>query len=355
MKNRPGKAPWCVVTSLLMVLAECGCNRPEADLTQERRAKAEASALKILQEVYGLPSPPLSVISILKPDPKGPGHFNLVIKEPGWELEGAVEAVQVKVSMTSQESVFDWEMPAERVASHDDAPGSAPLLLHLRKGADHRPLIIPTRATRRRPGEKALFYSGAALGGGLLIISAPVWLPSFLILQPMANAEDKGRVAHLTFPLPGVEAPACYPDKSVMLATITRDASGVPNLRITLGPQANWSPTTPTPLAIVRKAFACFQPELAPEIMEDTDHPDTFLLPLTRGEVEKGRPILLLHRNGSTGTPEGKLWALYFPPSASWVKAWLLYPDETMTTKPATNPPAQKPAVTPPSVDTRAE
>ncbi|HJV24026.1 MAG TPA: hypothetical protein VJ570_15090 [Holophagaceae bacterium] len=311
----------------LLVLLAWGCNQPDAVLRRQAEIKAETAAIQVLRAEYGLrPAPPFE-LSVEQPKARGPGCFRLGIREPGWELELPLEPTPVETTQEVQGNSFTWELPADRVVSPEEALEATPLLIHLRRGQDHRALLVSTVLTRRRAGERVVAATWNVVGMGILVYSAPVWLPSYMIFQPIANSDDEKKVARMVFPLPGAKAPdGCPEGQAVFRAQLEGENPSWPRLRIRFDP-SRWGPCEGSTLAAVRGAFGCFQPELAQGISADPKEPAIFEVPLEEGDVQSGRCLLLVQRNCLVQPPEGALWALYFPPGASWVKAWRLFPE----------------------------
>lgn len=322
---------------LPLALFATGCVSPESDL-KDRRRKAEAQSLQTLYQEFRLPPPPPSELTVSKKKASAPGSFRLLVKEPGWDLDGPLEPIRATKEAGLSDTVFSWELPAERVASWTDSPDrTPPLLLHLWKGPDHRPVVIPCMATKGRPGE----WAGTILMGGLAIVAAPIWLPSWLLITPFEESRIAKQHQHLVWPQPGNDAPASYPEGLAPFSTrLEANPPGQPRLVITVIGAA-WAPCEGTLLDTIRQAVGCFQPDLAAGITEDPSQPGTFIVPLPPGELGRARPLLLLSRNCAAGRQEGDLWALYFSSKGDWVKAWRLYrgPRAGVGQPPAAGPP----------------
>lgn len=307
----------CVLPGLIAT----GCVSPQSVL-QERRKKIETQAMQILHEEYRLPSAPVSDLKVQKVKASAPGKFRMVVKAPGWEADAPLESVEIHRQADPSETVFTWELPAKRVSNWLDGKDAKPhFLLHLWKGQDHRPVTIPSLVTSGRSGE----WAGMILFGGVAIVTTPVWLPSWLIITPVETSRISKKLADVKWPLPGTEAPMCYPESPVDFSShLGTDPQGKHVLVIAIG-RTQWSPCEGTALESMRRAIGCFQPELAAGIMEDPEQPNTFIVPLAPGEPNMARPILLVHRDCTAGKPQGQLWAFYFSSKGDWAKAWRLY------------------------------
>lgn len=317
----PGGRPLHAFLAVCLAAVFCGCVSPESVL-RERRLKADVQSLQILQEQYRLPPAPPLRLEVKKAKDSAPGLFRLVVQEPGWELETPLEPIAVRSQPGAEATTFAWELPAERVSDRlEDAERTPPLLLHLWKGADHRPVVVPSRATEYRAGELA----GAVLGGGLLVAAAPIWLPSHLLFTPIEKSRIAREQKDIVFHLPGEAAPASHPEAQLpFFVSRAVDARGRPGIRIAPSGTA-WIPCEGSLLEALRRAIGPFQPELVGDIAEDPSNPGAFLVPLPRGGPGPTRPLLFLHQDCAGGLATGALWAFYSPAGGEWVKAWRLY------------------------------
>ena len=164
-KHRKGSL--FLIQFLLFELIATGCVSPQSVLA-ERRKKAETLAIQILYQDYRLPSAPALELKVRKTKSSAPGMFRMVVKEPGWEVSAPLESISVHRQANLSDTVFTWELPAERVSNWLDGADSKPhLLLHLWKGQDHRPVMVPSLVTGGRAGE----WAGMIFVGGLAVVN----------------------------------------------------------------------------------------------------------------------------------------------------------------------------------------
>ena len=266
-------------------------------------ARRNAAAIQVLHQDYGLPLAPPCTLDVAWPDRKGPGHFSLRIREPGWQLEAPLESTEVSAQDDPGGTTFTWSLPLTPLGVAQGGPAARPILLHLHRGADHRALVAPCRATRYRgpvpePGQPypTLFLDPALRFGG-----------------PEGAA-----------PLPGPDAPGTLPAATAPLE-IRLDAGdpGGRVLRINFrAPDGTLAP--PVDLEAFRRALAVFQPDLAARVRRDPGAPAAFSLPMAGADLERGRPLLLLLRSPVPGERAFALWVFYFPRDGAWAKAFCL-------------------------------
>ncbi len=328
-----------VALLLLFTMISVGCVSPT--YLAERRAKEEAQAIETLRSEYRLPEPPSFDLKVRKAKPSAPGSFYFVVREPGWEADSPIESADIKTERNPSGTVFTWELPAERVVEHWSEKKTQPLLLHLWKGPEHRYVILPCFESEWSGSDWAL----VVFGGGFLAFTAPLWLPSWLIITPFEKSRIAKESGYIATPQPGKDAPECYPNVDAKFsAHLDTDPLGKPRLIVSVVGNS-WIPCEGTALDSMRKAIGCFQPNLSAGITEDPVLPNTFIVPLSTNLPDKSRPILLLHRDCTSGQPGGaSLWAFYASSKGDWVKAWRIFQGEVLSHSKRAEDPKKEPA-----------
>jgi hypothetical protein len=311
---------------LALLLALAACKSPNIEF-EARKAAADAKAVKLLQEEYGLPAPPPLRLEVSKAGPAAPGVFRLVVEEPGWSLDLPLERRRVEPVYSPAQTAFTWELPAGRVKNNMDAGGGpTPLLLDLSKGGEHRALVAPCVATKWLASE----WAATAVSVGFLALVWPITLAAAGASQVGIDADirrtyGEEHVRTMLETQPGPAAPACFPGDGHYGARLETDPQGQSILLITLqGGSARTGPGTG--LEEMRRAIAWYQPELAELVAEHPTQPGTFTIPLQRGSSSAPRPILLLSTGEGAEPSPRELWVFYYSTSGSWAKAWRLYP-----------------------------
>lgn len=293
-----------VLFALLLAFAP-GCRAPFAPMRTWGEQESGA-AVGILHRDYRLPAPPDCALQVSRTEIKGPGHFTLAVRGSGWRLDDPLEPLAAQTREGPGETVFTWDLSLAAVTRDDAAMYADQLLLHLSRGKDHRALVIPRRATRGRAEEPGY---------------GPGFPTLFLDTAMRPPAAGPGRSAGL----PGPDAPPSLPAAMAPLRTaLDRDSQGGVALRIGFDYPAGTLRPPPT-LEELRGGFGCFQPELAAGIIREPGDPAGFRVPLGPGDLDEGRPFLLLLRSAVPGEPSSALWAIYYPRGGAWTKAFCLF------------------------------
>jgi hypothetical protein len=298
------------------LLAGMACKHPDPGPKFLPTAEDGQEAAILLHKEFGLPAAPPATLEVLKPEKQSPGAFRLVVAEPGWRLDSPLEPLQIRMEEHPEATIFSWDLPPARVASWLGDKELAPLLLHIFKGEDHRPMLVACRATRLRPGEKAI-VAGRAI---LLAPIAAFAVATSPILLPYVAAE--GVHSALTPKPPEKPAPPpplqvfqpIFPSFQPELESSSPDGPCL-RIRIEGGSQT---------LAAMQEGFACFQPGLAPFMTQAPEEPDVFQVRLSEADLDRGRPFLLLHRGEVGGHETYALWAFYFSRKEGWMRSWCL-------------------------------
>lgn len=204
--------------ALALLLTLAACKSPKIEF-EARKAAADAKAVKLLQDQYGLPGPPPLKLEVSKAGEAAPGVFRLVVEEPGWSLDLPLERRRVEPVQGPSRTIFTWELPARRVKNELDSEGGPmPLLLDLSKGQDHRALVVPWGVTKWLAREWAV----TAVGIGFLALVWPITLTVAGLSQATIDSDirrtyGEEHVMTMLETRPGPAAPTRFPGAGALI------------------------------------------------------------------------------------------------------------------------------------------